>query len=410
MKKVFLAVAVTVLLCSGCGDASTTVSSSVSGSSVSGSLTGDWSEGGRQYKKYPYCNDDNVYVDTGAGVQQWRLDGTYVAAPLKRGELLFVNNEELLYSKYRSGNNGDQICEIWSVPIKKTKGDDQLLTDQEKRILTVADGEYEDDVAKLYADGKYVVYMTNGHEFCVYDRTEGKFIPIKNDPAANHGFTNGAVSALTNVSSRYAVFNTKPLKSHYDPPYGFSLYKLGDDKVKRIDDQCYTAAPYLLDPEREQVYYQRLDDETIWGYDCNTGKKEEVLSEKKLRRCCEEQGIEWKEISIDEFYLDEGFLYLTDYDNNNVFRCRPDGKSEVVYEREVSEKLRQITRDSGALKEVSEIRFMIMEHKVLYYVSYEDDEKTKYYCVDMDTHEIKEVTEKDPEKVLFACIGWWWQY
>lgn len=357
-------------------------------------------------QKYPGCNSRNLYVEDEKGmgeVRQYTLDGNLVRTFTISDdlEILYVNDAEIIVQKWKE----DEPAILYSIPIVQTEGGDILDVENMEEITKAGEEDCEEfaEEGNLYADKNYLVYISAYHELFVYDRNGKRFIKIKNDPKANHGFTNSCNSILDDSDGEYVVFNTEPVRgSGEDAECGFSLYHLGDDHITTIDEKCVTAAPYLFWDEKQAVLYtyedeynSKIEADDVWMYDCQTGKKEILISAEEIRDFLNQEGNQAKGY-ISEMYMDGTNLYLgiTGSDEPLFLRYDLSGKGKLCMESRLNEYLKEI-EDSIYLTAFAEGRCLI------------EQESGEYSCFTMDTGQYKKVTNNDEERFYFQCLGWW---
>lgn len=376
-------------------------------------------------KKYQYANDGAVYLDNYGSenqqIEQWSLEGTLqqtYTLPVKMDEyatLLYVNNEELFYCTQKK--SGDGNCQIMRVPIRQTEDGQELLIDQQEffqNVESLIDYGWSSCISGdgFYANQKYIVWICTAKRLHVYDRSAEKEIAITEDPelAENpelgYCLSDEIVSVCSNVCGNRIIFNTDPLDEE-EEKYGFSIYSFGEEKAERIDARCYTGAAYITDPDRQKVYYQIREDQSVWEYDCESGEKRERIPEETFRNCYEKEGLEWFQgEDNDSFFLQGDILYVvkekTPSDGPKLFSYSL-AENTLKYEREVTEELHQcikeIQQENGADRYYKDA-IVILEGKLLYFTDYE-----QYYCIDLEKADSKRVYEDDVEKLYFALLG-----
>lgn len=348
--------------------------------------------------RYTCCNDHNLYINQAGVLIERQLDGTYVRTiRMRGGRRLYANNEELIVAY----PNEEQTDVLYSVPIRQLDGNDypdfnkkeELVRIGERYYTTIWDGE-------LYADRNYLVFMTNDHEFKVFDRKKKAYVTLANDPQANHYF-NGSV--FDSLCGKCFVFNTKPFGKN-DDQYGFSYYRMGDKKVTRIDPQCYTAADYVCDSARSQIIYERADDIgkkeweiEIWRYDMKSGGKERLFSGSEWERVLKKKGVS-KFGFVSQWYVYQDRLYIV---GSTVLSLDLKDCQEVRLEKEMTEQMKEGKRENVSSLGIVEGKLLIGKVEVD-----EDGEDIagteRYFCYDMETKEGKELTDRDPEYLYLS--------
>ncbi len=362
--------------------------------------------------KYSYCNDYMIYIETENGIEQRGLDGAYIRTiALKEGTLLYVNNEELIIQRY-PGSYATAV--LYTIPISR-EGDGEMPQVWKMEKITKVGADDEDLYAFngcLYADERYLAYITCNHEFTVYDRSDKKFIKIKNAPETGHSIGG---SMLDNKCGDCIIFKTKPVKEGKKRNvYGFSIYRLGEDRVEIIDENCYTAAPVLYYREGNKIFYGVQQSYDIWVYDAETGKKRVFIRGNDIKKAYKENKINFSGEDGTYFggsiFTYGGRLYLMA--EEAVFSCSPEDNSPVL---QYEEKMTETLKENG----VADYDIItIAEGKCLarYYEEgegdaeeedweEEEDEPELYGYYDMESGVFHQITEDDPEMLYFKLTA-----
>lgn len=375
-------------------------------------------------KKYQYANDGAVYVDTtyrneneNQQIEQWSLEGTLqqtYTLPVKQDEayteILYVNNEELFY--YIEEEIG-RAWQIMRVPIRQTEDGQELLIDQQEAFQKVDDMiEYGWSSCLsgnvFYANQKYIVWITS-KRLHVYDRNakETREITDYQELAENPDLDyclpqNERVSVCSSVCGERIIFNKEPFVE--EGKCEVFVYSFGEAKAERIDVRCDTGVAYITDPDRQKVYYQITEDQSVWEYDCESGEKRERIPEEIFRNCYEKEGLEWiPEGENHDFFLQGDILYVLRISDGLQLFSYSLVENTLKYERDVTEKLHQcikaIQQENGADRYYKSA-IVILEGKLLYFTDYE-----QYYCIDLEKADTKRVYEDDVEKLYFVLLG-----
>lgn len=268
-----------------------------------------------------FANDSAVYVEGEDGnIQQWSFDGTLQnqfrvmkkSGKLEFSALLSVENDRIVYSRTNWKTNREEIMEV---PIREEEEEQYLDVNHQKRLLEVEIGDIGGHDSSwtsefFYINEDYIVYLRDYYSeggMIVYNLRTHKEVEIKNLPKQKrkdaegswdtiYQFTDAMTSVQSQVCGNQIIFNTEPVgDKRYGAPYGFSVYRLGEDYVETIDERCYTAAAYITDEKRQKVYYQIETNQGIWEYDCESGEKREMISEQEFRDCYQGAGLAWQE-------------------------------------------------------------------------------------------------------------------
>lgn len=372
-------------------------------------------------KKYPNANDRMVYLPLDDGtVEQWSLDGTYQKSfslpteEMEEDDLLWVGNEEMLWCDCDFENEKDTI---YSIPIRQTKSGEELVIEDKKKLFTFGD-EYMDSICggsggylgtagQVYADEDNIIFMAN-FELYRYDRKKGNK-PEKIDTGDDYPFiSHYALSLSSQIAGNQVIYHTGRESGKIEEnAYGFWIYTMGQKQSERIDDRCFSDAAYVADSAHNKVYYQIIDDQSIWEYDCGTGERKELITEAQFQQCFENNQLKWDEPYYkDSLFVEENTVYyVRNHENPQIFSYSlTDGV--LSYEKELTAAVQRSGYCEAA--DYSNVRLMILEGKVLLYWDGDGDlDEDFYVCIDISTAEMKEVTQKDSEKIYFGMIGAW---
>ncbi len=348
-------------------------------------------------RKYSCCNDRNMYLSKGAGLIEERgLDGTYVRTIYTKGAtLLFASNEELILQYQRD----NETSEIYSVPIVPLDGNDYPDVNQKRKLTKLPRGEaiQGDD---FYANSDFFVFVSDCHIFYVFDRKKGDYIELQNDPPANHYFENSAMS--DNYMGNCFVFNTKPFGKK-DDKYGFSCYKLGGNKVIRIEENFYTYG-YICDDKRKQIIYEREDitkenSEAEFCSYSSEGKKKRLFTEGDLNKVLKENGVQKADFSWSDWAISGSRLYLV----SNVVVSYDLEDKKIRFEKELTEQMKEEKTELVSFCGIIEGKFFIRRVK-LDEDEEEIDETERIHCYDLAAKSGKMLSENDPEYLYYLLV------
>lgn len=367
-------------------------------------------------EKYPYANDQMIYISLEEGsVEQWSLEGEYIQSismPSKEfdsEDLLWVDNEEIIWSSW---NKNDTKQTIWSTAIQQTKNGEQLRFDQSEKVVVLSENKamYGSDPALLeagqvYVDNEKIVYLSAGNVF-VYDRVAGKK-PIKvNSQTDGYVLTpKDGLFVGSEICNNYIVFHTgRRTGEVLENAYDFWCYDIKSDQLQRIDDRCFCSAAYVADSERDKVYYQIIEDQSIWEYDCQTGEKKELISEATFQNCYEKNQLVWDEAYYNDNLFVEGetLYFIKSEENPRIFSYSFLDHS-IFYERELTESVRR----SGFCTAGISNWLSIYQGKLFLQWENWDEDSIYYICMDLETGKSKVVTKTDLEKIYFGMVGLW---
>lgn len=380
-----------------------------------------------------FANDSAVYVEGDSGkIQQWSFDGilqNQFRVLKKTGKMEFsvifsVENDRLIYGRTNWKTDREEIMQI---PIKENEEGQYLDVDHQEKLWEEEIGEIGcGDTSWIpeffYINEDYIVYLRGRYSkggMVVYDRREGKKVHIKNLPKKKkkdaegsrdtiYRFTDAMTSVQSQVCGDRIIFNTEPVGDRrYRAPYGFSVYRLGEDRVETIDERCYTAAAYITDEKRQKVYYQIETDQSIWEYDCGRGEKRELISEQEFRLCYEEAGLEWREDEDDDsMFLQGDTLYIirakSDIEDVKILSYDLQGKQGLRYEQKVTQELERWIRiaewNEGYLPYGD---LTIVMGKLILYL----EDEGACFCIDLATAEGRQVMRGDQEFIYFLMAA-----
>lgn len=357
-----------------------------------------------------FANDSAIYVEGDEGtIQQWSFDGVLQkqfrvmkkSGKMEFSAVLSVENDRLIYGRTNWKTDRE---EIMKVPVKENAEGQYLDVDHQEKLWETEIGEIgcgDTGWAPefIYINEDYIVYLRDRYlmgGMVVCDLRTGKEVKIKNLPKKKqeedtiYQFTDAMTSVQSQVCGDRIIFNTQPVGDRrYGAPYGFSVYRRGEDHVETIDERCYTAAAYITDERRQKVYYQIETDQSIWEYDCGSGEKREMISEQELRLCYEKAGLDWQEDEDDDsMFLQGDTLYMIrakgDMGNVKILSYDLSGKQGLLYEQKVTQELERwiqaVEWNEGYLPEGD---MTILMGKLMLYL---EDEET-CLCIDLATAE-----------------------
>ena len=248
-------------------------------------------------ERNPLCNGNNYYEsvydeeDDDWTICQMNMDGTTRQEfPMKEyGELAYVRKDELFYL---TQNGGLEASQLWCVPIRHTDSGDTPQFEKAKRLLTEeANTGIQNDC--VYANERYILYITDVYGLRVYDRKAGKRLPIQ-DVDDKKGAANDQGSLQDSM-----VGDTVFIHCKYN---GLYSYTLGDKKLKQINKRTHGAYSVLVCPEQNLVLYQNCrgcdgknhGELVLCSYDCKTGEKKEFLTGEHWKQAYQNVGV-WEE-------------------------------------------------------------------------------------------------------------------
>lgn len=384
-------------------------------------------------QKYPYANDRMVYIAQEDGtVEQWGVDGNYqkqFTLPIAQEDeasaeqLLWVDNEGIIWYDYgeETEDEGDyEDQHVYAAPIKR-KGSGEEPDFEMARELFVCSNNLQEingvdpdllfttGLGSVYADDRYLIYLSGENILYSYDRVSGGQ-PVEISPSDEYACIPDYAYLPSLVTGDRILYHTgREAGKINENSYGFWCYNLVSKELQNIDDRCPSGGAYVADQTRDKVYYQVIEDQSIWEWDCQNGERRELISEKQFQSCYEENDLVWDDAYYDDSMFVEGdrLYFIKNQKNPQIFSYLFT-ESSLYYE----EMLTLAVQNTGyfSLPEESKIYLEIVGGKLLLrYSMEEDDEKDgEYYiCIDLMTAEGKAVGKKDAEKIYFGMLGLW---
>lgn len=384
-------------------------------------------------QKYPYANDRMVYIaQEGGTIEQWSVDGSYQKKfimpdsedEFSQEQLLWVDNEEIIWYAYGEETEDEDIYgdqHVYTAPIEQKGSGEEPRFEKAKELFVCSGSDQEiegvspellrsNGLGSVYADDRYLIYQSSEKIIYAYDRAAGgQPIPISSsDEYANIPDYACLPSVVAGDRILYHT-GREPGKVNEDL-YGFWCYKLGSKELQNIDNRCPSAAAYVADQSRDKVYYQIIEDQSIWEWDCQNGERRELISEEQFQNCYEENDLVWDDAYYDDSLFIEGDrLYLIKNQKNPSIFSYQFTESALYYEEPLTLAV-QNARCFHLQEEESAAYLGIAGGKLLLRYSMEEDdgEEEEYYiCIDLKTAEGKAVGEEDGEKIYFGMLGLW---
>ncbi len=368
------------------------------------------------YEKYSNANSSMIYTlmenESGYTLVQRDLKGNKIQEIShkqleKVDDLLWVNDNEILWSCEKKSKTA--IC---TTPIIQTQEGQKVDLDHMTEVFDVP-GEYSVTGGEVYpyggghsggyVDDTKILIHADDEEIYYYNRKEGKkpvSILPKNESA---NLSQYCLSWRDMICGDSFVYHTRRKEGVVEEAaYGFYIYSLTDRKSKLIDNRCFTDAAFIADEKRGKIYYQVISDQSIWQYDVKTEKKAELVSEKQLKQCYEENGLCWEDAYYnDSFYLDGDTLYWIKNRKEPLIFTYDFAREELKFEERLTEEVRK----SGAFEQDSVAQmFCVAEGNVLlawYNVNYDDF----YTCVDVKTKESQPLQEDSVQMGYYDMVS-----
>lgn len=406
----------TIALLTGCsltnsaGDQ--TGEGAVSGSAVSGSAVdpakrkvkdqAEKNETPVQEVENCLANDDNQYwVSDQDCLGQARLDGSHEKEIEIENlcDLCWVNNEWVYYI-----SETDTKTVLSRIPIRKTEHGDALLPGEKEVIVSARD--IDDEV---YVTDTYIIFIiiadsTSGCGLYKLDLvTQEKRKLLSYHPKAYSLFFKEFINEDSEECVKYPVMKSG------------KLFVYNQEKIWLLDPDAaeikllVEAVDYLdMEVLQDKIYVEGRHN--IYLYD---ERKEEavcVLSRQKMVDVLVQEGFlenesdESKRWSIMNVYDDRGRLYLHIYEEDiqqdlyrdTVYSISLQSPEDFRYEKEVSDFLQKY---NGMSADADCIIEDVKDGKMLL-VGNEEADKDTYAIYDLDTKEIREISEREAEELF----------
>lgn len=388
-------------------------------------------------QKYPYANDRMVYIAQEDGViEQWSTDGNYqqqLTLPIVQesyydehsaDQLLWVDNEEIIWYAYGEETEDEEthaVQHVYAAPIEEKGSGEEPNFEKVKELFVCPDNLREINgvdseipsltgLGSVYADDRYLIYRSGEDILFLYDRAAGGQ-PVAISPSDQYaGIPDYACLSSMVTGDQILYHSGMELGKWNEGMYGFWCYNLLSKELQNIDDRCPSEAAYVADQSRDKVYYQIIGDQSIWEWDCQNGKRRELISEEQFQSCYEENGLVWDDAYYDDSMFVEGDrLYLIKNQQNPQIFSYLFAESTLYYE----EKLTVALQNAGYfhLQKGERADYLgIVGGKLLLRYNIEEengDEEGYYICIDLKTAEEKAVGKGDREKIYFGMLGLW---
>ncbi|MDE6567618.1 MAG: hypothetical protein K2K70_07800, partial [Lachnospiraceae bacterium] len=318
-------------------------------------------------RKYPYANDRMVYIAQEDGtIEQWSVDGNYqkkFALPIAQDDedyaenLLWVDNEEIIWYVYdeeiedeETEDEEDEIDHqhVYAAPIEQ-KGSKEEPDFEKARELFVCSGDAQEisgvdsdllftaGLGRVYADDRYLIYQSDENVLYAYDRVSGGQ-PIEISPSDEYAYNPDYAYLPSLVTGDRILYHTgRDAGKINENSYGFWCYNLVSKERQNIDDRCPSQAAYMADQIRDKVYYQIIEDQSIWEWDCQNGERRELISEEQFQKCYEENDLAWDDAYYDDSMFVEGDrLYLIKNQKNPQIFSYLLTESSLYYEEKLT--------------------------------------------------------------------------
>lgn len=460
---VVMAVSLAAGLLSGCGGEYGTASQdeeisasgtavSATGQAVSGSSVSVKEENTEQYR---FCNTTHLYYcgdydedEEGCLLMERSLkDCSERKISIKDFlKVCYVDDDWVYYVKWKKADADDaegrySYDQLWRAPIREKKGERTLNVKEEELIFTeksgIGDGKYDYSWQNFYCDGRYVLYTTTDHyTLKEYDLKKREYIK----PSGRKGLDIASIGTICGKTGIVSFSTQGEGMYRMDMETG-ELSRLTEARVFEED---------VVGTEGDLFYQEGFDDtNSVWQYHIEDASKRKILVPEQLKKKLKEENrMDFSKGREHSYYVSDMFirknsLYYqvslswmegeTEYQDYVIFRVELDKTDELIYEKELSEVLRNPVENQKAFHKES--RFpgggperpnviyqsrggvILMTEQSAYYVLYNPQEgKNRLGCYDFDSGQMKYFTEKDVEfnqmmyrygDVLFAGSYQW---
>ncbi|MCM1244642.1 MAG: hypothetical protein NC293_03250 [Roseburia sp.] len=402
---------------------------------VSGSPVSAREENTEQYR---FCNKTHLYYcdyDEGDSflVERSLEDSSERKIFIKNFEkVCYVDDNWVYYVKWEKADADDEkrysYDQLWRAPIHEKEGERTLAEKEGERIFTeksgIGDSTYDYSWQNFYCDGRYILYITtDNYTLKEYDLKKREY--IKPSGRKSLGIASiGTIWGKTGIVS----FSTN----------GEGMYRLDLDtgELGRITDSRVFEENVV--GTEDDVFYQEGFDETyaVWQYHIEDGSKQKILVPEQLKEKLEEEQLmdfsKGKEHSyyVSEMFIRNNSLYYqvslswmegeTEYQDYAIFRVGLDKTDELIYEKGLSEVLKNPAENQKAFHKESWVPggapeseniiyrsrggVVMMTEESAYCVLYNPQEgKNRLGCYDFDSGQMKYITKKDVEFEPMMC-------
>ena len=374
--------------------------------------------------RLPFCNDEHYYTfdDDDGTLFQYGLryplsespPGTYYVKNGKGVTIWYVNNKEIFYVAKKK--------ELWRIPIKKDKYGICPQVNKAEKVLSE-----KNEIVEVYADDNYILYLskepaTGDDKYNEYDRKAGQKVSIGTEFATI--FSGHLLSQVIERGYILLACDCVRLDKKYPMFYnGIYIHKIGSGKVTKIDDgyfsTSFTDDDKVVRPlvgakaadgkfyyfgrysgtEKAEVY--PLEEQDIWVYDIQTGKREKFVSEEQFTQSAikNKVGGTGNFFTLNSIHIDRGKMYIYTYFYGGfaLFSKELTEGSELKYEKGSSQFL-----TSGEKKTEDVYAMNIVEGKLLFGYG-KDNFKVK--CYDLAKGTEKDVKIDDAEVLYLCALG-----
>ncbi|MCH5268506.1 MAG: hypothetical protein J1E62_09195 [Lachnospiraceae bacterium] len=364
---------------------------------------------------YPYANDTMAYTLSEDGiVQQWSLDGMKkktFTLPTEGYDLnsthiylQWVGNKELLWAL-----NTGKTSNFFSTAIHSSEKGQEIATTETNELFTTKKG-ISLNTAPVSVTDEYIVFYNNAKDtLYLYDRKKdgepAKLNIAKNDFAYQPDYQPYFTASIDNRIVFHTGFTLG--KTNADS-YQFGEYQLDSKKTNIIDSRCFSGAAIATDSTNKKVYYQIIDDQSIWQYDCQTGETSELISEFDFLQCYNKNNLTWDDAYFnDKLFVEGNYIYFIKNVDNPIIFSYSLSENALSYEDALTEAV-QLTKFPDRINDgTSELT--IVESKLLLYqhsLNFTQDDYYDYcFCIEIPSGDIKQVKPDDPEYIYFDMVG-----
>lgn len=357
-----------------------------------------------------FTNVHNLYtldINNKSGVIQQRdiEDGTLIKEVEVQGleKILMVSDEQIYYESI--SDKGASVCEI---PLQEGKSHNQILVEKKKKVLDIPKD--EEGIHAFYAQGNYILYITEIHNLWRYnlETKESKCI----DYDVNYGIEFATRELRSDFGDTvYFTYGMRP---------GLSALSLKEtsSKMKMIDSRTignfisnnnivfYTASQKGGD----EVCVIEKEDKVSSKTAISSEQFEAILSKYNTIQVGKEI-YQRSDYAIEHLYLDEQKIYIginvkyelgdICYEKELFFSASIDDMQEIIYEKKISDFLETIQKYgedydlSGWIEEFNNGTFLIEGIEA-------DGNTFLSYCYDIKSGKSEKVRQKNG--------AWWMKY
>lgn len=389
-------------------------------------------------EQYRFCSKTHLYYSDDEGKENFLVERSLLDSSERKiyinnfEKVCYVDDDWVYYVKWTQSDKAedrDYYDQLWRAPIQKKKSKRTLDVSKEELIFTeksgIGDGKFDYSWEGFYCDGRYVLYTTNeNYTFKKYDLKKGEYVKLS-------GRKKYDIATLVAVCGKTAFISFSTL--------GEGMYRMELDSgelIRLTDARGFEED--VAGTEKELFYVERfyyvegfdVESQTVWQYQIEDGTKQKLIVSSQLKKKLEQENLmdfsKGKEhfYSVADLFVRKNHLYCqvsltwmegeTHYQDYVIFRVEPGKPGELIYEKELSEVLKNPAENQkvfdkqswapggGPSRENIIYRsrggVILMTEESAYCVLYNPKEgKNRLGCYDFASGQMKYLTKKDRE-------------